>query len=42
MQEHIQWAIDHGVAETVFDFLKTKTDKWLIAPDFDIDEELGI
>ena len=41
MREHIQWAIDHGAAETVFDFLKTKTDKWFISPDFDIDRELG-
>jgi len=40
MREHIQWAIDHGAAEPVFDFLKTKADQWLIAPDFDIDREL--
>jgi len=41
MQEHIQWAIQHGAAETVFDFLKTKGDKWFIPPDCGIDQELG-
>ena len=37
MHVHIEWAIQHGAAEAVFDCLKAKRDHWLTDPYFESD-----